>query len=82
MLEQMAKADLMALGFLKILPAFPKPHLFKADGVWYCVRHAYQDEFVTVSGVTPKAAFNGGDMLLDTEAVMRDAPTWMDGRHA
>lgn len=62
----------------RLMPAFPKPHLYKLEGAWYCTRHLVQDEFFTAQGLTPKAAFYGGDRSVDLETIMRDAPTWLE----
>jgi hypothetical protein len=78
-MRQVAAAEAaMSEWVCRTMPAHPKPHLYKLEGVWYCTRHLWQDEFFRSCGTSPATAFAGGEVSIDTETLMRDAPTWMD----
>lgn len=57
-LQQSASAEAsLTAHVLRMMPAFPKPHLFKRDGTWHCTRHVGADEFMTEQGVNAEQAW-------------------------
>lgn len=66
---------------LRMMPAFPKPHIKRSNGVWACTRVVYQDEFLCAYGLTPRAAFDAAangmvDPGIELAFVMNNAPAW------
>lgn len=56
--HQSAQAEMAIKAQIKrLMPAYPKPHLYKRDGAWHCVRHVYADEFLTAQGVNAEQAW-------------------------
>lgn len=66
---------------LRMMPAFPKPHIKRSNGVWACTLVVWQDEFCCAFGLTPQSAFEAAatgrvDPGVELTFVMNNAPAW------